>query len=235
MASGGGGGYGEKYESTSGEMSRALQPSLGNSGSPEPTEEDSCEDERMRLAIYDRVSLEAAKAIKASDHWADNHWPSPVERLWYVAAQEEIAELRAALRARETPPERTLSAAERRLITAAEEVSGEEYRLGPALRGPDAGASGPTDEQVIVALMCGLTDAGWDCNDVLSITYKEMEKVGAKTASRLRAALSRPSTGKPPAKPGDPIADRDYWYAEAMRYSAEAIALQSRLNALESD
>lgn len=78
---------------------------FGGSAAPPEDEEDSCEDERMRLAVYDRICLEAAKAIKESDHWAENHWPSMVDRLWYVVAQEEIARLRAALRATPTGEE----------------------------------------------------------------------------------------------------------------------------------
>lgn len=64
---------------------------------PPEDEQDSCEEERMRLALYDREHLAAAKAIKESDHWADNHWPSTVDRIWYVEAQKEIARLRESL------------------------------------------------------------------------------------------------------------------------------------------
>jgi hypothetical protein len=67
--------------------------------------EDSCEDERRRLAFYDAKHFEAAEAIKASDKWADNHWPSTADRIWYVEAQEEIERLRRALSGAGSPPE----------------------------------------------------------------------------------------------------------------------------------
>lgn len=75
----------------------------GSVSPPDEDEEDSCVAERIRLAVYDRIGLEAAKAIKESGNWPENAWPSPVERIWYTVAQKEIAELRAALRGRVSP------------------------------------------------------------------------------------------------------------------------------------
>jgi hypothetical protein len=57
-------------------------------------EEDSCDEERARLAIYDREGMKAAEAIRTMDGWPENAWPSPVERIWFSAMKQEIERLR---------------------------------------------------------------------------------------------------------------------------------------------
>jgi len=45
--------------------------------------------------------MEAAETIKREEKWPENAWPAPAERSWMLAAQSEIARLKAALEAAE--------------------------------------------------------------------------------------------------------------------------------------
>lgn len=54
------------------------------------------EEEKGYHTLLDAQMMEAAKIIKTDAAWPLTAWPSPHERIWWLAAKAEITELRAA-------------------------------------------------------------------------------------------------------------------------------------------
>lgn len=55
------------------------------------------EDDKDMDALLNKNLMEAAEAIRKDPNWADDAWPAPLERVWFVAMKDRINQLQSAL------------------------------------------------------------------------------------------------------------------------------------------